>query len=86
MEKPHKFYKIQTLNRPKSFEKVTDDFDSRLKKQKVSNEHDSKLLEHMKRVNRFNRLLHFLNPRPSRDVNLSKYLSKSSLPHKKLVP
>jgi len=70
-------------NRPKGFEKVRDDFESRLTKQKVLNEHDSKLLrqhaEHRKRVNRFNRMLQFLNPRPSRGVNLP----KSGLPHKK---
>jgi hypothetical protein len=89
LEKPHKFNMIQptnqstSSNRPKGFEKVTDDFESRLTKQKVLNEHDSKLsglhAEHRKRVNRFNRMLQFLNPRPSRDVNLS----KSGLPHKK---
>ena len=37
--------------------------------------------EHRRRVNIFNRMLQFLNPRPSRDVNLN--LSKSGLPHKK---
>ena len=85
LEKPHKFHMIQptSSNRPKGFEKVTDDFESRLTKQKVLNEHDSKLsrlhAEHRKRVNRFNRMLQFLNPRPSRDVNLS----KSGLPYKK---
>lgn len=89
LEKPHKFNMIQprnqliSSNRPKGFEKVTDDFESRLTKQKVLNEHDSKLsrlhAERRRRVNRFNRMLQFLNPRSSRDVNLS----KSSLPHKK---
>ena len=87
LEKPHKFPMIQptnqlpSSNRPQGFEKVTDDFESRLTKQKLLNEHDSKLsrlhAEHRKRVNRLNRMLHFLNPRsrnagPSLDVNLSK--------------
>lgn len=91
LEKPHNFNMIQTTNqltsssRPKGFEKVTDDFESRLTKQKVLNQHESKLsrshAEHRRRVNRFNKMLQFLNPhrRPSRDVNLS----KSGLPHKK---
>jgi len=37
--------------------------------------------EHERRVNRFNKILQFLNPhrRPNRDVNLF----KSGLPHKK---
>lgn len=91
LEKPHNFNMIQTTNeltssnRPKGFEKVTDDFESRLTKQKVLNQHESKLCrlhaEDRRRVNRFNKMLQFLNPhrRPSRDVNLS----KSGLPHKK---
>ncbi len=88
LEKPNNFNMIQTKNqltRPKGFEKVTDDFESRLTKQKVLNQQESKLsrlnAEHRIRVNRFNKMLHFLNPhrRPSRDVNLS----KSGLPHKK---
>lgn len=69
---------LTSSNRPKGFEKVTDDFESHLTKQKVLNEHDSKLsqlhADHRKRVNRFNRILQFLNPRhprPSRDVILS---------------
>lgn len=87
LEKPHNFDMIQTtnLNRPKGFKKVTDDFESRLTKQKVLNQHESKLsrlhTEHRRRLNRFNKMLYFLNPhgRPSRNVNLS----KSGLPHKK---
>ena len=93
LEKPYKFTMIQptnqstSLNRPKGFEKVKDDFESRLTKQKILNEHDLKLsqlhAEHHKRVNRFNIMLKFLNPRPSRYVNLyPSYvsLSKSGLP------
>ena len=91
LEKPHNFNMIQTTNqltssnRPKGFEKVTDDFESRLTKQKVLNQDESKLSQldakHRRRVNKFNKMLQFLNPRcrPSRDVNLS----KSGLPHKK---
>ena len=91
LEKPNNFNMIQTKNqltsskRPKGFEKVTDDFESRLTKQKVLNQQESKLsrlnAEHRIRVNRFNKMLHFLNPhrRPIRDVNLF----KSGLPHKK---
>ena len=91
LEKPHNFNIIQTTNeltssnRPKGFEKVTDDFESRLTKQKVLNQHESELsrlhVEHRRRVNRFNKMLHFLNPhrRQNRDVNLSKL----GLPHKK---
>jgi hypothetical protein len=88
-EKPNNFTIIQPTNsnRPKGLEKVTDDFESRVAKQKVLNERDSKLsqlhAQHKKRVNRFNKIAHFLNPlldpRPSRDVNLS----KSDLPRKK---
>ena len=45
LEKPHNFNMIQTTNqltssnRPKGFEKVTDDFESQLTKQKVLNQH-----------------------------------------------
>jgi len=76
---------LTSSNRPKGFEKVTDDFESRLTKQKVLNQHESKLsrlhAKHRRIVNRFNKMLQFLNPhrRPSCDVNLS----KSGLPHKK---
>ena len=76
---------LTTSNRPKGFEKVKDDFDSRLKKQKVLNQHESKLLqlhaENRRIGNRFNKMLQFLNihRRPSRDINLS----KSGLPNKK---
>jgi len=84
LEKPHNFNMIQTTNqltsskRPKGFEKVTNDFESRLTKQKILNQH---ALNHIKRVNRFNKMLQFLNLHlcPSRDVNLS----KSGLPDKK---
>ena len=91
LEKPNNFNMIQTKNqltslkRPKGLEKVTDDFESRLTKQKGLNQQESKLsrlhTEHSRGVNRFKRMVHFLNPhrRPSRDVNLS----KSGLPHKR---
>lgn len=74
---------LTSSNRPKGLENITDDFESRLTKQKALNQHESKLsrlhADDVKRVNRFKRMLHFLKPRPSRDVNLS----KSGLPHKK---
>lgn len=91
LEKPHNFNMIQTTNqltssnRPKGLEKVTNDFESRLRKQKELNQHEWRLsglhAEHRRRVNRFNKMLQFFNPhgRPSRDVNLS----KSDLPNKK---
>ena len=90
LEKPLELHKLPMIqptssNRPKDFGKVTDDFESRLTKQKVLNQHESKLLrlhaEHKRRVNRFNKMLQFLNPhgRPSRNLNLS----KSGFPHKK---
>jgi hypothetical protein len=45
LEKPYKVPTIQPTSsaRPKGFEKVTDDFQSRVKEQKVLNERDSKL-------------------------------------------
>lgn len=91
LEKPDNSIMIQTTNQltssnhPKGFEKVTDDFESRLTKQKILNQHDSKLsllhAKHIRRVKRFNKMLQFLNyyRRPSRHVNLSKL----GLPHKK---
>ena len=83
LEKPHNFTMVQTtnqltsLNRPKGFEKVTDDFESRLTKQKAL----ELRVKDRRRMNIFNNMLQFITPRrrPSRDVNLS----KSGLPHKK---
>jgi hypothetical protein len=95
LEKPHKFTTIQPTGqstssaRPKGFEKVRDDFESRVTRQKILNEHDSKLFrlqdERIKRVNTFNKILNFLNPlgRFNNRADLNKYLSKSGLPRNK---
>ena len=69
LQKPYNFHKIQTPNqvrsvnrpsRPRGFEKVKDDFESRLAQQKVLNQHESKLLrldaEHRRSVNRCNKM------------------------------
>ena len=91
LEKPYNFNviettnKLTTANRPKGFEKITDDFDSRLTNQKVLNQRELKLFqlhnEHKRRVNRFSKMLHFLNHhrRENNDINLF----KSRLPNKK---
>ena len=95
LEKPSNFTiieitqpnKIETKNssRPKGFENVKDDFENRLTKQKLLNDQELKLsrleADHVKIVNRFNRIMGFLKPRWRRDRTVN--LSKSGLPHKK---
>jgi hypothetical protein len=94
LKKPHKFTTIQSTDqstisaRSKGFEKVRDDFESRLTRQKILNEHDSKLFrweyEHIKKVNRFNKMLNLLNPlgrfnNCNNRADLNKSLLKSGL-------
>lgn len=71
---------------------MRDDFENRLARQKILNKHDSELFrwesQHIKKVNRFNKMLKLVNPlekfkNRSNRVDLNKYLSKSSIPRNK---
>jgi hypothetical protein len=92
LEKPPRFLMIQptSSNRLKGFEKITDDFKSRLKKQEILNEYDRNAsqanADYRKMKNRLKSMLMFTSFR-TKSLNLrenrSMRLSQSGLPHKK---
>lgn len=85
---------LQSINivRPRDeneIAKFPNDFESRLEQQKLLNARDLKLLEKHAKVTRhlniFRKSLNFLNLRPRKTKDISKYLSKSGLPRKKTI-
>lgn len=75
------------VNKPKSLRTMTNDFQYRVKKQEIKNQKESKLLElHMKhqiRVNRFSKMLDFLNRNTLNRSNKLDDLIKPNLPKNK---
>lgn len=89
-EKPHNFHKIQITrsSRPKGFETVTDDFENRLRAQKLLNEHESKFLKLNDKYKKRIRFFHSVNPHllsvnPPHRSSSNLNLYKSDLPQKK---